>query len=52
VKCDFCKKEGEWKSVICSTEFCKKDGSDIVVCDECLNNYANGDYDKIRLVKE
>ena len=27
----------------------KKDGSDIVLCGGCLNNYANGDYDKIKI---
>ena len=49
VKCDFCEKKGEWNCIIRNTDFEKKDGSDIIVCNDCFNNYANGDYDKIKL---
>jgi hypothetical protein len=29
----------------------KKDSSDIILCGECLNHYANHEYDKIKLKK-
>jgi hypothetical protein len=48
-ECDFCGKKGEWRNILRSTEISKKDGSDIILCNECLNNYASGDYDKIKL---
>ncbi len=47
MKCDFCGVEGDWKNVIVSNDFWKKDGSDVVVCDECLNDFAHGEYDKL-----
>jgi len=47
-ECDFCKAKGDWKNVIRSTDFEKKDGSDIIVCDSCLNFYANQEFDKLR----
>jgi ribosome-binding protein aMBF1 (putative translation factor) len=50
-KCDFCGKEGNWINVLRSTEIVKKDGSDLILCDDCLNHYANGEYDKIKLKK-
>jgi len=48
-ECDFCGKKGNWKNILRSTEISKKDGSDIILCNECLNNYASGDYDKIKI---
>ena len=47
--CDFCGKEGDWKMILVSTEIKKKNGSDIVLCNDCMNHYANGEYDKIKL---
>lgn len=52
MECDFCGKKGNHFNIIRSTEFEKKDGSDIRVCNECMNHYANGEYDKITLKKE
>lgn len=49
VACDFCGVKGEWKNVIRSQDFQKADGSNLVVCNSCLNYYANGEYDKIKL---
>jgi len=46
MKCDFCQEEGNHKNVLRSTDFQKKDGSDISVCDECLNLYANEEFDE------
>ena len=40
MKCDFCKKEGDWKMVLRNPEIVKKDGSDVVLCNECMNHYA------------
>lgn len=48
-ECDFCGKVGNWISVLRDTQLEKKDGSDIILCNDCLNNYAGGDYDKIKL---
>lgn len=47
--CDLCKKEGEFKNILKNHDIQKKDGSDVVVCDDCLNDYANEDYDSLLL---
>ncbi len=44
MKCDFCKIEGEWKNVIRDANISKRDGSDIMVCNDCLNLYGNQEY--------
>jgi hypothetical protein len=49
VDCDFCGNKGDWKNVLRSAEIQKKDGSDIVLCNDCLNYYANGKFEKIKL---
>jgi 2-polyprenyl-3-methyl-5-hydroxy-6-metoxy-1,4-benzoquinol methylase len=49
MKCDFCKKEGNWNMVLRNPEIVKKDGFDVILCDECINHYANGEYEKIKL---
>ncbi len=52
--CDFCGKEipNEPRLVLKDPQIMKKDGSDIVLCADCLNNYTSGDYDKIKLKGE
>ena len=47
MKCDFCGGKCDGKNIIRSTEFHKKDGSDTVVCGDCLNLYAHGEWDKL-----
>lgn len=50
--CDFCGKEqNEPRLVLRDANIMKKDGSDIVLCRECLNNYASGEYQKIHINK-
>jgi len=51
-ECDFCGKEGDWKNVLRSQEIKKTDGSDLVLCNDCFNHYANGEYNKIKLKTE
>lgn len=51
-ECDFCGKETDGKIVLKDVSIVKSDGSDIILCSECLNSYANGDYDKIKLKGE
>ncbi|MHA1302342.1 MAG: hypothetical protein ACTSPI_01385 [Candidatus Heimdallarchaeaceae archaeon] len=48
-ECDFCGKKGDWKSVLKDVNLEKKDGSDIILCDQCLNYYTSGEYEKIKL---
>lgn len=48
-ECDFCGKKGNWISVLRDAQIQKKDGSDIILCNECINNYLNRDYEKIKL---
>ena len=48
-KCDFCGKEGKWKNILRTTDFEKTDGSDIVLCNECIEYYMSHQYDKIKL---
>jgi len=47
IECDFCRNKGNWKNVIRNPNLGKKDGSDITVCNDCLNLYANHEYDKL-----
>ena len=49
MECDFCGAIGNWISILRDSQIVKKDGSDLILCDDCMNNYANGDYDKIKL---
>jgi len=49
INCNFCGKDCDATLVLRDTEIFKKDGSDIILCSDCLNNYSNGDYDKITL---
>lgn len=47
MKCDFCGAEGDWKCVIRDTVIAKADGSEILVCDDYLNLYANGEWEEL-----
>ena len=50
--CDFCGKYTEEPRLILrDVTIQKKDGSDLELCSECLNNYVSGEYNKIK-VKE
>jgi hypothetical protein len=48
-ECDFCGKKTDGSIVLRDVNLEKKDGSDIILCSDCLNHYANREYDKIRL---
>ncbi len=48
-ECDFCGKRGNWINVLRDIQISKKDGSYIILCNNCLNNYTNGNYNKIKL---
>jgi len=48
-KCVFCGKKGDWKTILRDASIVMKDGSDMILCDECINHYAAGDYDEIKL---
>jgi len=48
-ECDFCGKETDGKIILKDTQISKKDGSDIILCGDCLNHYANKEYYKIKL---
>lgn len=50
-ECDFCGVECDGKTILRDTQISKEDGSDVVLCSDCLNKYASGDYDKIKLKK-
>lgn len=50
--CDFCGSECDGKLVLRDANIEKKDGSDIILCSECLNHCANHEYDKIKLKRE
>ena len=47
MKCDFCGKEGNWKTILVSKEIQKEDGSEIRLCDTCINLYHNQEWDKL-----
>lgn len=49
MKCCFCKKEGDWKCILRDTNITMKGEADVILCTDCMNHYANGDYDKIKI---
>jgi len=51
MECNFCGKKGNWKNVLRDPRIQKKDGSDVILCDECIAHYAMGKFDKIKLKK-
>ena len=48
-ECDFCGKKCDGKLVLIDSQIVKKDGSNIVLCGDCMNYYANQEYEKIKL---
>lgn len=52
IKCDFCGDACDGKIVLRDALIVKKDRSDIIICNDCLTHYSNGDYDKIKLKKD
>ena len=46
-KCDFCMEDTDDMLILRTTEFQKKDNSDIILCNKCTNLYANHEYDKL-----
>jgi len=51
VQCDFCGNECDGKLILRDAILEKKDGSPIRLCDDCMNYYASGEYEKIKLKK-
>lgn len=48
-KCDFCQKKGEWRNVLKDSNLQTKDGSELVLCDDCMTHYARDCYANIML---
>jgi len=49
VKCAFCDLEGDWKNVLRDPELVRKDGKDIILCNICLQLYADGEFEDLSL---
>jgi len=49
--CDFCGNECDKKLILRDAILEKQDGSPIILCSDCFNHYANGEYDKIQIKK-
>ena len=47
MNCDFCSIKTDEKLILRDQQIFKKDGSDIILCNECLNLYANHEYDEL-----
>ncbi len=47
MECDFCHTKGDWKNILRDATISKTDGSDIILCDDCLNLYGNHEFDKL-----
>lgn len=53
MKCDFCQEEGDWKMILRAVYIEKKDGSDVRLCNTCMNLYAQQNWDELsKRVKE
>jgi hypothetical protein len=48
IQCGFCKDKGNWKNVIRNMDFEKKNGTDIIVCNTCLNLYDNQRFEELK----
>lgn len=46
-RCKFCQEECDGDLILRDLSITMKDGSDVVLCGECLNFYANHEYDKL-----
>jgi Zn-finger protein len=46
-ECDFCLIECDGKNILRIDGLERKDGKDIVVCNDCLNLYAAEEFDKL-----
>lgn len=51
-ECDFCGIEGNWINVLKNPQIEKKDGSDVILCDNCIDHYMNQEYEKIKFKGE
>jgi ribosome-binding protein aMBF1 (putative translation factor) len=49
IRCDFCGNDTDGKLILKDTALRTCDGSDIVLCSECMNYYTNKEYSKINL---
>ena len=49
IECDFCGSKCDGKIILRDALISKEDGSNVILCSSCLNHYANGEYDKIKL---
>ncbi len=45
--CDFCGEKGDWKTVLKDSLIMKKDNGDLIVCNQCMNLYANQEWKKL-----
>lgn len=53
MKCSFCGVVGDWKFILRDSEITMKDGSDVILCDDCCNLYHDKDYlSLIRKIKK
>lgn len=50
--CDFCGTECDGTLILRDAIIEKKDGSPIILCSDCLNYYASGEYEKIKIKKK
>lgn len=49
VECDFCGEECDGKIIIKDSIMLKRDGSEIISCNTCLNHLANKEFHEIKL---
>ena len=47
MKCVFCQEKCDGKLILKDEDIIMKDGSDMIVCNTCLNLYASREYDKL-----
>ena len=46
-KCSFCREKCDSNLILRDTHIAMKDGSDMIVCNTCLNLYTHHEYDEL-----
>jgi len=47
MKCSFCQENCDGKMVLVDKQIAMKDGSNVVLCNTCINLYANHQYEEL-----
>lgn len=47
VECEMCGAKGEWTNHLKTPAIRMKDASDLIICNDCMNDYAKKDFETL-----